>query len=143
MTVPLTPDQRQRLTKLLGLLGSNHAGERDAAGLAAHRLVVNAGTTWQDVLTPQVEHHQPEPEWNDPEPDWPPPRPTNAYTSWRRTVAALLSRTVLLTAWEVGFLHSINERYSLSERQFEVLEDIVKRAALRHATAARRPGGAA
>ncbi|MFL5256761.1 MAG: hypothetical protein ACJ8AI_28480 [Rhodopila sp.] len=140
MTVPLSQQERTRLAKLLGMLGSNHSGERDAAGLAAHRLVMNAGMTWQDVLTPQVEHHRRKPE---PEPDWPPPRPTNAYASWRRTVASLLSRTELLTAWEAGFLHSINERFSLSERQFEVLEDIVERVALRHAAAARRTGGAA
>jgi hypothetical protein len=147
VTVALSPDQRQKLAKLLGMLGSSHSGERDAAGLAAHRMVSGAGMTWFDVLTPQVEHHrrkpEPEPERDDPEPDWPPPRPTNAYASWRRTVASLLSRTELLTAWEVGFLHSINERYSLSERQFEVLEDIVERVALRHAAAARRTGGAA
>jgi hypothetical protein len=76
MTVALSQQERTRLAKLLGLLGSNHSGERDAAGLAAHRLVMNAGATWFDVLTPQGEHHrrkpEPEPERDDPEPDWPP-----------------------------------------------------------------------
>jgi len=135
------------LARLLGMLGSSHDGEVANAGRLADRLVRGAGMTWFDVLTPQVEHHrrkpEPEPERDDPEPDWPPPRPTNAYASWRRTVTALLSRTELLTAWELGFLHSINERFSLSERQIEVLEDIVRRVALRHAAAARRTGGAA
>jgi hypothetical protein len=142
MSAALSPDQRQRLSKLLGLLGSVHAGERDAAGLAAHRLVKHAGLSWQDVLTPQVGHHQRKPE-PEPEPDWPPPRPTNAHASWRRTVASLLSKPGLLTPWEAEFLRSINERFSLSERQFEVLEDIVRRVALRHAAAARHAGGAA
>jgi hypothetical protein len=147
MTVPLTQQERTRLARLLGMLGSSHDGEVANAGRLADRLVRGAGLTWTDVLTPQVEHHrrkpEPEPERDDQEPDWPPPRPTNAYASWRRTVTALLSRTELLTAWELGFLHSINERFSLSERQFEVLEDIVRRVALRHAAAARRSGGAA
>jgi hypothetical protein len=127
------------------MLGSTHDGEVANAGRLADRLVREAGVTWHDVLAPKVEHHrqepEPESERDEPEPDWPPPRPT--YTSWRRTVASLLSRTALLTAWEAGFLLSINERYSLSERQFDVLEDIVERVARRQTAASRRPGGAA
>jgi hypothetical protein len=142
MTVPLTSQERIRLARLLGMLGSSHDGEVANAGRLADRLVRGAGLSWSDVLTPQIEHHRrkpdPEPERDEPEPDWPPPRPTNAYASWRRTVRALLSRTVLLTAWEISFLQNINERYSLSERQFEVLEDVVRRVALRHAAATRR-----
>jgi hypothetical protein len=139
MTASLTADQRQKLARVLGMLGSGHSGERDAAALAAHRLVQGAGCTWQDILTPKVEHQRwkPEPEWDEPEPDWPPPRPT--FTTWRRTAASLLSRPDLLTAWEISFLQSINERFSLSPRQFEVLADIVRRVALRQT--ASRAGG--
>jgi hypothetical protein len=52
------------LAKILGLLGSDHAGERAAAGLKAHELVRAAGLTWRDVLdgavaiVPQLEINQ-------------------------------------------------------------------------------------
>jgi hypothetical protein len=41
-----------RLTKLLGVLGSEHAGERDAAALAIERLRRSTGLTWADLLRP-------------------------------------------------------------------------------------------
>ena len=50
----LVKTDRVKLAKLLSLFGSNHAGERDAAGLAAHRLVQQRGLTWQDVLCGHV-----------------------------------------------------------------------------------------
>lgn len=39
-----------KLTRVLGMLGSEHAGERASAALAAHRLVANLGTTWWELL---------------------------------------------------------------------------------------------
>ena len=62
---------RTTLAKMLGLLGSDHAGERDAAGLAAHRLVTNAGLTWYDVLVGpsepvEVSHNRPDTTWRPP-----------------------------------------------------------------------------
>jgi hypothetical protein len=46
----LAPDARDRLVKLLGMLGSAHAGERAAAGLKAHELLQQHGLTWTEVL---------------------------------------------------------------------------------------------
>jgi hypothetical protein len=40
----------KRLVRILGMLGSDSAGERDAAALAAARMVKEAGLTWYDVL---------------------------------------------------------------------------------------------
>ena len=48
----LPATHRTKLAKLLGMLGSDHPGERDAAALAAHRLVTQAGLTWRQVVTP-------------------------------------------------------------------------------------------
>jgi hypothetical protein len=45
------PD-RARLAKLLGMLGSNHPGERDNAVVAAHRLIQTRGLTWPEILDP-------------------------------------------------------------------------------------------
>ncbi|HYE52007.1 MAG TPA: hypothetical protein VEB20_20600 [Azospirillaceae bacterium] len=44
--------QRIRLARVLGMLGSDHAGERASAALAADRLVKAAGTTWWQLLSP-------------------------------------------------------------------------------------------
>lgn len=42
--------ERMKLARILGLLGSEHAGERASAALAAHRLVQAAGTNWAHLL---------------------------------------------------------------------------------------------
>jgi hypothetical protein len=51
--VALDPDKRAHLIKLLGMLGSNFAGERENAGKMADELVRAAGTTWREILTPK------------------------------------------------------------------------------------------
>lgn len=40
----------EKLVKVLGMLGSAHAGERDNAARTATRLLKEAGLTWYDVL---------------------------------------------------------------------------------------------
>jgi len=146
MTAPLTPDQRQKLVKLLGLLSSDHSGERDAAGLAAQRLVTNAGASWSDVINPPAlpswRQPQPEPprrrpqpkpqpdynahasEWAG-EPQWPPRTPS--WQQWKPTVADLQSRPGMLTAWERNFLDRIDGRWPPSDKQWACLSDIVRR----------------
>lgn len=42
-----------KLTRILGMLGSDHEGERASAALAAHRFVKRAGVTWWDLLAPR------------------------------------------------------------------------------------------
>ncbi|MFH5923224.1 hypothetical protein [Roseomonas xinghualingensis] len=39
-----------KLERVLGLLGSEHDGERASAALAAHRLVQRLGVSWHDLL---------------------------------------------------------------------------------------------
>jgi len=41
-----------KLTRILGMLGSDHPGERAAAALAAHRQVASLRMTWWDLLRP-------------------------------------------------------------------------------------------
>lgn len=41
-----------RLIRILGMLGSEHDGERAAAALAADRLVRGSGSSWSDLLAP-------------------------------------------------------------------------------------------
>ena len=42
---------RERLAKICGLFGSDHAGERAGAAAAADRLVRQAGLRWPDILS--------------------------------------------------------------------------------------------
>jgi hypothetical protein len=110
----LPVDTRTRLAKLLGLLGSDHAGERDAAGLAAHKLVKQAGVTWHDVVTPAaVEKQLPE------------------LGAWRTTVAACLAQPGSLRPWETGFLRDLPKFQRLSVKQRYVLKEIADRVLAR------------
>lgn len=43
---------RDKLAKMLGMLGSRHDGEVTAAGRSAHILLKDAGATWTEVLAP-------------------------------------------------------------------------------------------
>jgi hypothetical protein len=44
------PKAADHLVKLLGMLGSDHAGERAAAGRKAHEFIRQLGMTWSDVI---------------------------------------------------------------------------------------------
>lgn len=44
---------RERLVRILNLLGSDHPGERASAALAASRLVASLGLDWSAILDPQ------------------------------------------------------------------------------------------
>jgi hypothetical protein len=46
----ITAFDRDRLAKILGMLGSGHPGEASTAGKAAHALIRDAGMTWPEVL---------------------------------------------------------------------------------------------
>jgi hypothetical protein len=48
----LDPRSAERLVKLLGMLGSNHDGERAAAAFKANELVREHGLVWSDVIRP-------------------------------------------------------------------------------------------
>lgn len=113
----LTQTDRMRLGKLLALLASGHAGERDAAGLAAHRLVWRAGLTWAEVLCPSAGAE---------------PRGAD-LDDWRAVVAACLQRHDELTDFDRRFLRSIARFPRLSEKQAAVLHRIAERLVVREA----------
>lgn len=46
--------QMTKLVRILGMLGSDHPGERASAALAAHRLIKSLNTTWWDLLNPKT-----------------------------------------------------------------------------------------
>src|SRR5262245_61799691 len=44
----------ERLIKLLGMLGSDYAGERANAGRMANDMIRGVGLTWPQILSPEV-----------------------------------------------------------------------------------------
>lgn len=105
-----------KLAKLLALLGSNCPGERDAAALAAHRLVQRAGLSWQQVLRPPpIEKKLPE------------------LGTWRQTVRDCLARPGDLRPWERSFLTDLPDFRRLSAKQRYVLKEIADRVLRRGA----------
>ena len=112
---------RERLSKLLGMLGSSHDGEVVAAARQAERLRAEAGLTWGEIVVPRLP---------------PPPQRPNV-----RTVAAaaafVLDHADALTPWERDFARSIQRlKYPPSPKQIEVLERLVDKVRRAEARAA-------
>lgn len=120
MTVPLNPADRDKLIKLLGMLGSDHLGERASAGALAHRLVKASGLSWGDVISVPAAR----PIYNAP------PRYRSAYPPadldlslphWRQ-MALELAASTQATAWEVDFAHDLlGQDWDPTRRQYQVL----------------------
>jgi hypothetical protein len=109
----LEATDRTRLAKLLGMLGSAYAGERDAAGLAAHRLVQERDLTWSDILCPSAIEQQP--------------------ATWRDIVQACLPHPHNLSPWEQHFLRGLPRFPRLSPKQKACLVRIADRVLTRAA----------
>jgi hypothetical protein len=91
----LSPAERKRLAKLLGLLGSDHAGEVLSAAKHAHDLVQAHGLTWDQVISePQTADHD--------------ARETSQLTGWRLTGDRCLRHADMLSDWEFKFLSSLS-----------------------------------
>ena len=100
---------RDKLVRILGLLGSDQAGERDAAALAATRLLFKSGLTWHDVIVcaqPAI-------------------RVLPCMSAWRPTARACLGQVRRLTPWEHRFLTNLCARNQVpSPKQLERLAEI-------------------
>lgn len=107
----LSPGDLNKLARVLGLLGSSHAGERDAAALAADRLVRGRGLEWSQLLAPK------------PAAPLPPPASGNVEADLRvcRTYAGLLND------WERGFLRGLKPGRMLSEKQQRILSGMARK----------------
>src|SRR5947209_18925415 len=98
---------RDKLARVLGLLGSNHDGEVLAAARQAERLRAEAGLTWADIVIPRL----------------PAPSQRRNSSTVVETIAFLLDHEDVLTEWERDFARSIQRaRYQLSSKQIEVLQ---------------------
>ena len=111
MTAVLSAADADKLAKILGMLGSDHAGERDVAGRKACDLVQSLGLTWPDVIRPG------------PPPRWLPVRSPHALA------AQCAKFPAVLTTWECQFLAEIAALpRPPSAKQLSILQKIAVRA---------------
>jgi hypothetical protein len=97
------------------MLGSNHAGERAAAGLKATQLLRQRGLTWRDVIQLPIAERS----GNDNETD---------EFDWQPVRRRCLQHASLLTPKELGFLINIGSwNGPLTERQHAWLDAIYER----------------
>lgn len=125
MTPILHPTARDRLVKLCGLLGSEHAGERANAAALASRLLADCGLTWADVVLPQ--------------PTAPAPNRPTASAAHNVSVRWALARAAELPQRDRAFLDGIQRRPTLTSKQATWLSDIIVR--LQSAAQAQQQGG--
>jgi hypothetical protein len=109
-----------RLTKLLGLLSSNHDGEIAAAGRKAHALVKSAGLTWPDIIKPMPVVTQPQ----QPDPYEPPNDPP--FVILARHIERM--NDGVLNDWELRFVQDIQTwTQPLTYKQVWLVERLAKR----------------
>jgi hypothetical protein len=101
----LEQGDRDRLVKLLGLLGSDNDGERSNAARMAYLQIRRLGVSWDEVLRP--------------------PALPNRPLWWREKASAIL-KSGLATEWETEFCVNLLDHWrgNLSDRQQEVLQKI-------------------
>ena len=98
----LSPADLTKLAGILGMLGSDHAGERDNAARLANRLVRGKGLEWSDILAPQVPQQPSRLSTTAPSqhPSW----------GWRAELQSCLCRLDLLSPWERDFCRTLRDR---------------------------------
>ena len=93
------------------MLCSDCPGERDNAGVMAHRLTQSRGLCWAEVIDP------------------PPPveRSLPDVGTWRSTCLELQKRPGCLRKWEVGFVRDSPRFHRISSKQRNILDEIAER----------------
>jgi hypothetical protein len=111
---------RDRLARVLGMLGSAHDGEALAAARQAERLRAEAGLTWGEILLLRL----------------PAPRRQHVET-FADAIEFVLNFEETLTPWERDFALSLRrQRSPISTKQIAILDQLlgkVRRAAARAA----------
>jgi hypothetical protein len=101
---------REKLAKVLPLLGSDTPGERDAAALAVHRILTKSGLCWDQILAGKpTEHREP------------------FHGTWRSTCVKLQKRNGSLRPGERSFIADLPRFQRISTKQRYVLKEIADR----------------
>ena len=112
---------RDRLAKLLGMMGSTHDGEVVAAARQVERLRADAGLTWPEILVPRL----------------PPPAGGQNVRTVADAIDFVIEHEVVLTDWERGFVRDLRRlKYPLSPKQIGILERLVEKVHRAEARAA-------
>jgi hypothetical protein len=112
----LTPADRARLARLLGMIGSAHDNEALNAARLANRLVRDRRMQWADVLNV--------------------PTATDPLADWRAAAAACVrSPPGILTTWERDFARSLVSFPRCTDKQLGVLRRLFDKVMLGEAVA--------
>jgi hypothetical protein len=114
----LAEADRDRLTRLLGMLGSAFDGEVANAGRLADKLVRSAGLTWPDIIAPAL----PSPDHDHRDDTADPLR-----GDWRAMATVCTRFPHLIDRWEWQFLSGLRRFPRLSSKQRAILVRIVTR----------------
>jgi hypothetical protein len=120
----LNQNNAERLCKILGMLGSDHAGEVADAGRAAHRLLSDCSVSWQQVIRAVAPTQIPESN-----------QQSGNVTDWLRMARYCNSRCWLLTAVEQRFV-----RQMLEQRRHHLKSKRIGSAASMRGSCGRRGG---
>jgi hypothetical protein len=105
----LDSQSAERLTKLLGMLGSNSDGERATAGRIADQFVRDLGLTWSDIVVPEGTH-------------------LGSNTNWRRMADYCYALRGTLYGKSREFVENIHgRRRDLTPKQIDWLKSIYDR----------------
>jgi hypothetical protein len=112
---------RQRLAKLLGMMGSAHDAEVIAAARQAERLRIDAKLTWAEIVVPGL----------------PAPPQRQNVGKVAEVIRFVLDHANALTEWERDFARSVAWQQSpLTPKQRVVLDRLVEKAQRAEARAA-------
>jgi hypothetical protein len=98
---------KAQLQKIVARFESEHQGEREAAILAATRILDQHGLRWCEVFTPPES-----------------PKRETQSGGWGATCHRLLEERSCLTRWEIGFISELRRFPRISDRQREILSGI-------------------
>jgi hypothetical protein len=117
MTRALAPQAADKLTKILGLLGSAHSGERASAAAKADALVRAAGLTWAEVINVPIVPSAPRIRaWR------------STSSDWQRMALYCHERRQQLSSWDRDFVRSmLHWQGEPSEKQQDCLASIFAR----------------
>ncbi len=116
MSAGLSDNAAERLVKLLGMLGSDHDGERAAAAMKADSFVKGLGLTWRDVVMSTETDvddldQQQEAGEDSTDDDW-----------WRDAARFYLQWPEDFNDWELDFLYGVLKFRKPSDKQIETIK---------------------
>jgi hypothetical protein len=110
---------RAKLVRLLNMLGSDNAGERDNTARMVGRMVQQCGLDWEDIIAGDARTRKPQPQQSA---TWKPPPELRPH-EWEIAAKQLL-RSPFASEWELRFCGDILAFYAgktLCPRHFETL----------------------